>query len=98
MSAEWRVALVAAGTAIQSGDMDLDPTPVELRNDIAAAGDLRDRLRAAVSAGAAATPSASWGEREQQALDALRAMAVFLHHHANTEVARAITRELGASA
>lgn len=66
----------------------------ELRNDIAAAGDLRDRLRAAVSAGSAAAPSASWGAREQQTLDALRAVVVFLHHHANTGVARAITQGL----
>lgn len=74
--------------------MDVDASPTGLRREIAAAGDLRDRLRAAVSAGAAAQPSAGWGERERQALDALRAVAVFLHHHANTDVARAITREL----
>ncbi len=78
--------------------MDVDPPRGELRNDISAAGDLRDRLRAAASAGAAATPSASWGERARQALDALRAVAAFLHHHADTDVARAITRELGVDA
>ena len=76
--------------------MDVDSRRVELQDDIAAAGELRGRLRAAVSAGSAATPSATWGAREKQALDALRAVAVFLQHHANTDVARAITRELSA--
>jgi hypothetical protein len=33
----------------------------------------------------------SWSDREQQALDGLRAVAAFLHHHANTDVARALS-------
>jgi hypothetical protein len=73
----------AAGTAVT-------------RSEIAAASALRDRIRAAVASASSAPPS-SWSDREQQALDGLRAVAAFLHHHANTDVARAITHELRAS-
>lgn len=78
--------------------MDVDSSPEELQTAIAAAKDLRGRMRAAVSAGSAAAPSPGWSGRERQALDALRALAAFLHHHADTDVARAITRELRAEA
>ncbi len=41
----------------------------------------------------ALTPSC-WSARERQALDALRVVAAFLHHHANVDVARRFTSEL----
>ncbi|RZT75505.1 hypothetical protein EV383_6246 [Pseudonocardia sediminis] len=63
------------------------------REDITSARATGDRLRAAYAAAAGVTGSA-WADREQQALDGLRAVAAFLRHHPNTDVARAITQTL----
>ncbi|MBC3190963.1 hypothetical protein H7X46_07790 [Pseudonocardia sp. C8] len=51
---------------------------------------LSRRLRTAAHA-AQSAETTEWIDREQQAIDALRALAAFLAHHAGSPVARAIT-------
>lgn len=63
------------------------------RADIVAARATGDRLRAACAA-ATDVAGGAWADREQQALDGLRAAAAFLRYHPNTAVARAITSAL----
>lgn len=75
---------------------DAPGTPEDTRDcgaDIAAARALGEQLRCAFAAANAAPPSA-WPGRDIQALDALRAVAAYLRMHANTDLARAITRTL----
>lgn len=69
------------------------PAQARLKADVSAARATGDRLRAACVAATDAERGA-WADREQQALDGLRATAAFLRNHPNTAVARAITSAL----
>lgn len=64
-----------------------DPDALAVRTQV-------DALRRAVEAGRGRFPSGDWAARQRQAIDACRALALFLHHHPRDPVGLAIVAEL----